>query len=206
MKGLFFDLDGTLVDSLPLLKAIYEEFLCSFGKEGSDEEFQKINGPPLRQGIEILKEIHGIKEPLSELSENYLTRVREKYVGAKPHQGAFEILEWAVKNGWVCSIVTSSSELLAREWLSRNKMQNLISYIAGHESVKMGKPHPEPYLFALKLSQCDVNESVAVEDSASGVTSALQAGLKTITYAPQLPEGPKRISNLLSLKRHLTHA
>jgi HAD superfamily hydrolase (TIGR01509 family) len=45
---------------------------------------------------------------------------------------------------------------------------------------EQGKPHPEPYLSALKMSGFSANECIAIEDSSAGLTSAYRAGLRCI--------------------------
>ena len=44
---IFFDLDGTLADSLPAMYQVYLNYLTDFGQNGSKEEFEELNGPSL---------------------------------------------------------------------------------------------------------------------------------------------------------------
>jgi beta-phosphoglucomutase-like phosphatase (HAD superfamily) len=46
-SGLFIDLDGTLADSLGVLRRVYFLFLREFDQEGSDAEFDRLNGPKI---------------------------------------------------------------------------------------------------------------------------------------------------------------
>ena len=46
--------------------------------------------------------------------------------------------------------------------------------------VKHGKPHPEPYLMALKKGGFKANEAIVVENAPLGVKSAVAAGVFTI--------------------------
>ncbi len=62
-KGMFFDLDGTLADNLDLMFAVYEQFLESFGRHATQEEFKSLNGPPLPEVIAVLMERHSLAGP-----------------------------------------------------------------------------------------------------------------------------------------------
>ena len=48
------DLDGTLIDSTEILFGVYKKFLKEFGHIGTKTEFNKLNGPRLREIISIL--------------------------------------------------------------------------------------------------------------------------------------------------------
>ena len=49
LRAILFDLDGTLVDTLPALRSGYDRFLEELGRHGSDEEFARLAGP--RRGV-----------------------------------------------------------------------------------------------------------------------------------------------------------
>ena len=68
--GLFLDLDGTLADSLGVMREIYERFLAEFGRAGSPEEFDRLNGPSLSDVLEILKRDHYLTPSADELCES----------------------------------------------------------------------------------------------------------------------------------------
>src|SRR5271166_2066937 len=54
-RGLFLDLDGTLADSLGVLRRVYFCFLREFNQEGSDAEFDRLNGPKLSEIVGALQ-------------------------------------------------------------------------------------------------------------------------------------------------------
>jgi phosphoglycolate phosphatase-like HAD superfamily hydrolase len=59
--GLFLDLDGTLADSLSLMRANYDRLLARHDRQGSDAEFDRMNGPPLSLVSQELIRAHGLK-------------------------------------------------------------------------------------------------------------------------------------------------
>jgi len=54
-KCIVFDLDGTLIDSTPLLFNLYKQFLKKYNCVGTKKEFELLNGPKLDQIITYLK-------------------------------------------------------------------------------------------------------------------------------------------------------
>ena len=183
-RGLFLDLDGTLADTLPMLRRVYVRFLDEFGVQVGDEEFGTINGPPLNQVVEILKNRHQLTASVETLLERYIHLVRENYLDAPPSDGAVELLTAAVRNGWSCAVVTSNAEAITREWLERNDLSKSIFAVVGKESVRIGKPDPEPYLVALSRCDCRPDGSIAVEDSNVGIAAASAACIPTFAYRP----------------------
>lgn len=208
-RGLFLDLDGTLADTLPLLRATYRLFLAEHGREGTDAEFREINGPPLDRVVEILKSKHGLEGPSEDLLWRYMALIRVGYLDVKPSEGAVELVRCALEKGWVCALVTSNSEDLAGEWLSRQGLAASMSVVVGKESVRLGKPDPEPYLIALALAGCSSEKSIAVEDSPAGFASARAANLRAFAYVPRSdasfawPPGTEFSKTLVDLKARL---
>ena len=198
-KGLFVDLDGTLADSLPVMRLAYAAFLNRFGKVGSDAEFDRLNGPTLAYIVASLAENHGLPLPADELIAVYRDTIRSAYKDVSPHAGAKELLETATGVGLKICVVTSNSGDLAWTWLRHVGLREMVDAVVAGNEVSRGKPHPTPYLLALAKTSCLAEESLAVEDSIMGVRSALAAGIQTFFLSEahgDLPRGAIPISKL----------
>lgn len=182
-KGLFIDLDGTLADSLAALKEAYFSVLTKLGAQGSEAEFQRLNGPPLANIIEILQDTHRLPGDAAELMALYSHMIRKAHESAAPAYGAPLLLDRAQRKGWRVAVVTSSPRRSAEEWLTRNGLSKLVDVVVGGDEVTQGKPASEPYDLALALLHCIPSESLAVEDSRKGAISAVAAGLSTWVMA-----------------------
>jgi HAD superfamily hydrolase (TIGR01509 family) len=178
-RGLFLDLDGTLADSLGVMKAVFFAFHARHGLTCSDADFDEANGPSLAEIVSGIRSRNGLPETAAELLAEYWRLVEGEYAGVAAAEGAEELLRAAAERGWISAIVTSSSERLARDWLRRRALGRFISEVIGTESVAEGKPSPAPYRVALDRTGADVQASIAVEDSRSGVSAARGAGLYT---------------------------
>ena len=89
----FFDLDGTLVDSIEIMYNVYINFLKLFNKVGSREEFEKLNGPSLYEIIIFLKSKYKLNLELDELVTKYQTMIEESYDDIIPFEDSLTILK-----------------------------------------------------------------------------------------------------------------
>lgn len=181
--GLYLDLDGTLADSLAVMRTVYARFLGHFAKTGSDAEFARLSGPPLARVVAELSAAHQIAVSSEYLTDLYRDLVAEGYGEVEPKAGACELLQAAEAAGLKIGIVTSNTAALARSWLRHVGLDGSIDCVVGGDEVSRGKPDPEPYLLALARTGCAAARSVAVEDTPTGARAAEAAGLRTFMLA-----------------------
>ena len=185
-KGIFLDFDGTLVESLHLIKRSYDDILKTYGKVGSNEEFHALCGPPTHIFLENILKMYNLPTTVDILMEHHDKNLRTFYQNVAPISGSLELIKTAALHKWIIGIITSNNRNLIEQWILENNLASYISFIIDAKSIKQGKPHPEPYLKGLEFSHCLPENSIAVEDSLIGVSSALAAGLTTFFLAPSL--------------------
>ena len=129
-RTVFFDFDGTLVDSLPTLQNVYLGFLKSYGKQGSLDEFAELNGPSLTEIIAILKTRYNLRDSCRNLAESYsqmlLTAYRDD---VNAFAGAEDILNFLRKEKLQIGLVTSASRAIVQRI---PKIQQLGSLFRSH--------------------------------------------------------------------------
>ena len=189
-RGLFIDLDGTLADSLPVMRAVYGRFLDRFGKPATDAEFARLNGPPLAEIVADLARTHAIEGTQGSLLETYWSLIEDAYRGVRPTPGAVELLQAARTAGARVGVVTSSASGLTGRWLRRVGLDGLVDVVVGGNDVQRGKPDPEPYRCAMERAGCAAADSLAVEDSATGARSAVAAGMPTVLIRTDVAPPP----------------
>jgi HAD superfamily hydrolase (TIGR01509 family) len=205
-RGLFLDLDGTLADSLGALRRVYFRFLREFNQEGSDAEFNRLNGPKLAEIVAALQLAYSLPGDVSDLLTVYNRLIDAAYYGeVLPQAGGRELIETAANKGWILTLVTSNFGWRARSWLNRVGLDSLVGLTVSGEEVKRGKPWPDIYELALARSGCVAGKSIAVEDSVLGAKAARRAGLRTFLLAPDsssvegCPDDVELVSNLTDL-------
>lgn len=191
--GLFLDLDGTLADSLLVMRAVYDRFLEHFGKTGNTREFSRLNGPPLSAVVADLAKVHGLAGPLSALSTTYQGMIEDAYLDVAANPGAADLLTAGRHSGMQIGVVTSSASSLAWTWLRSVGLEAMVDVVVGSDDVRKGKPDPQPYLLALERTACDALKSYAVEDSIIGARAANAANIKTFLLSHSVDKIPHGI-------------
>ncbi|MEK7245708.1 MAG: HAD family phosphatase, partial [Pseudomonadota bacterium] len=208
-RALLLDLDGTLADSLGVMKVVYRRFMQEEGLTPTDAEFDRLNGPTLAEGVRILKHIHGMAAPEAELLARYQALVEEVYGSVPPSAGARALLEAAKVRGLTVGVVTSNGEARTRAWLARTGLDGLVDVVVGSESVARGKPAPDPYRLALKRAGVAAETALAVEDSPLGAKAARTAGIPTfaLLHDPDKtagwPAGVTFVTNLADVQQRI---
>jgi beta-phosphoglucomutase len=207
-KCILMDFDGTLVDSLKILQKAYFNFSIEYGLKSSIEEFSDLNGPPIKAIVQILKAKHGIQASVEELELKYLEIIKSLYDDVKINKGGAELIKLVKEKNSKVGIVTSNYRQVVNDWLQFNKLANLIDFTVCSEDVEVGKPNPEPYLRAIEISGVDRSTIIAIEDSVSGLESAIQARLTVFHYSvtdePHNKHEVEIVASLFDMVKKLT--
>lgn len=201
IRALLLDFDGTLADSLPALRHVYERFVSSLGGRPSSGEFDALNGPPLREVVEALCVTHQGRAHSNQDLEQYHHLIVDELTHIEPAPGARELLDAARYRGVRCAIVTSGRTELVQSWLEGANLQ--IDLIVSGDDVAEGKPSPAPYRLALQRLGVEPEEALAIEDSEFGVRSAITAGIRTLSLSSVQTPGATCIESLASAIEYL---
>ncbi|PXA97383.1 haloacid dehalogenase [Nostoc sp. 3335mG] len=185
--ALLFDIDGTLVESDPLhLEAFNRAFAPyghSFDRERFGRELQGLANEAI--GARFLPDETPDRQWEIMMSKEALFRELASG-GVEPVHGLFDLLDWADELGLPMIAVTNAprpnADLLLDSIGARGRFRDVV---IGDE-LEHGKPHPLPYLEGLRLLGADPANSVAFEDSRTGIRSATSAGIATIGMATGL--------------------
>jgi len=182
MRGVLWDLDGTLVDSeeyhwLSWVSALRPEgieltraqFLASFGQK-NDRILRNWLGPEASD--DRIRRIGDAKE------HEYRRLAQTR--GLTALQGAREWLIALKKAGWKQAIASSAPRLNVKVMLEVLKFEALLDVIVAAEDVTHGKPDPEVFLTAAERLGVRPERSIVVEDAAAGIEAARRARMKSI--------------------------
>jgi HAD superfamily hydrolase (TIGR01509 family) len=184
LEGIFFDMDGVLLDSMPLHA---KAWLQIFEENGLPiPEFE----PYLNEGCTAIYTVKKMykkyrdQDVSDEVAEKFKIR-KHALMTSLPipdvMPGMPGFLKSITHSGIECWVVTGSAqhsliERMPKEFpgsLFRDKMVTALD-------VQNGKPDPEPYLKAIEKSGFDISEAIVIENAPMGVLSAKAAGLFTI--------------------------
>ena len=178
-RGIVFDLDGSLMDSMWIWKAIDIEYLGRYGffpPKGFQDE---IGGLSFFETAVQFKNRFRIPESVEEIMEEWNRMAYEKYaheVFLKP--GADRLLRFCGENGIRLAVASSNSRELVDRVLASNKVTDLFQAIVTGSEVTRGKPEPDVYLCAAEKIGVSPEQILAFEDIVPGIRSAKAAGME----------------------------
>ena len=176
-KGFLFDLDGTLVDSLPVVERAWSNWAKSRGLDPA-VVLDFIHG---KQAITSLRHfMPGESEEAIQQQFRLLERTEaEDTDGISALPGAVALLQRLDQLSIPWAIVTSGTVPVARARHAAGELATPEIFITA-ELVAKGKPNPDPYLLGAQRLGLKPEECVVVEDAPAGVLSGLAAGCKVI--------------------------
>lgn len=184
-------MDGTIVDTEPYWFAAEYEIVAQHGDAWSDDHARALVGFDLLDSGRYMIEHGGVRltphEIVELLLDSVVANVR-KEVPWRP--GARELLADVRANHIPTALVTMSWKRFAMEVVDALPAGAFDVSVVG-DDVTRGKPHPEPYLLAAEKLGVDISRCLAIEDSPTGVASALAAGA-TVLAVPHHVHVPPR--------------
>ena len=186
VDALLFDLDGTLVNTIPLIFECYRHTL-SVHLPGFDTPRQVIVGNLGRSLDDILRDYAvagGVADPNAvsrEMLHTYRTFQRDNLDRLiQPYAGIREALAALRARGLALGLVTSKVEWAARLSYDRYGLGEFLSVLVFHDDTVRHKPDPEPLLFAAAKGGMTPSRTAYVGDSIHDIAAGRAAGMKTI--------------------------
>ncbi len=192
-KAFLFDLDGVLINSEPLHGKAWKETAAFFDLNLTQSQLKLLRG---RRRIDCAKELVKLipkKVITKELLTLHKPISRKLILTAEAMPGSENLVKRCHKNDIPMALVTSSSHESFEIKTAPHKWMSLFStkVLGDDELLKEGKPAPDPYLLAAEKLNIAPEDCWAVEDSISGVTSALDAGCCVFLLKENSDEPPK---------------
>ncbi|NND75057.1 MAG: HAD family phosphatase [Ilumatobacter sp.] len=173
-------MDGTLVDTEPYWIECEHKLVAEFGGTWTDADASSLIGFDLTDAAVQLRDRGGVDLEPVEIVERLLDGVVERVQQQLPWRpGAADLLAACRAEAIPCALVTMSWRRFADAVIATAPADSFAATITGDE-VSHGKPHPEPYRAAAQALGVDPADCVAIEDSRTGVASAIAAGCATL--------------------------
>ena len=188
--GVLVDLDGTLVDSEPVWWEAQNEVRSFWGSSWSTRDHTYCLGGPLDRVSGYMAERIGAHARPEEIGQHLLAAVETRMRSQRPRwqPGAVDFLRACRGAAIPTGLVTAAWRSLVDASLERMRADigaELFDVVVTGDSVTAGKPHAEPYETAARAIGVPTRDCLAVEDSPTGVQSALAAGC-VVVAVPQV--------------------
>ena len=176
LQAVLWDMDGTIVDTEPYWFAAEHAVVAEHGDFWSDDLARSVVGFDLLDSGRFMIEHGGVRLTPHEIVELLLDSVVTELKREVPWRaGARELLADVRNAGIPTALVTMSWRRFADEVVNALPACSFDASVVG-DDVERGKPHPDAYLLAAERLGVDITKCVAIEDSPTGVASALAAG------------------------------
>ncbi len=212
-RTLLFDLDGTLVHSVPDLAAALNRLMQARGLPGfSQPETALMVGDGVAKLIERAFAARG-RSPdagaVSLFSADYAAHASEQ---TRAYPGVAQGLHALADDGWRLAVCTNKLAAAARSLLGDLGLAEYFAAIGGGDSFPVRKPDPAHLLATLAAAGGDASRAVMAGDHANDVAAARGAGVPCIFVTwgygpPAMAAGAAAVANdfgeLVTAARHL---
>ncbi len=178
-KAVIFDMDGVIVDSMPLQYESYKRALSEENISITEEEFFLYAG---KQGKKLLQDIMNIKNVSFDIKKVYDKKnkiYRELLKDIKTFPDIIKLINVFIGK-YKLALVSTSSIVNISIILDKLNLKAKFNVILGAEDADRGKPSPDIFLKAASRLGALPAECIVFEDSNYGIEAAKRAGMEYI--------------------------
>jgi len=179
-KAGIFDLDGVIVDTVPIHFKAWKAMFADYGKAFDFDDYKKkVDGIPRTDGCRaILTDFSDeeIKTASDKKQVYYLEYLKKE--GIKVYDSTITLIKSFLDNKIRVAVISSSKNLLMI--LEKAKIEDLFEVKISGNDITKGKPDPQVFLMAAQRLKCYPDECVIFEDATLGVEAAKRAGIKCV--------------------------
>tara|TARA_R110001583_G_C5479256_1_gene393633 strand:- start:5 stop:700 length:696 start_codon:yes stop_codon:yes gene_type:complete len=196
-----FDLDGTLIDSVPSLTLAVDLMLAQLrrGPAGQDKVRQWVGNGAAVLVDRALSDSHRVDPDLDPvLQQQALTLFMDAYADCSEHStehstelysGTRPCLEQLRERGMQLGLVTNKPQRFLASLLKGLDIDRYFGHILGGDTLAQKKPHPLPLQHSINHFRSQASRTLMVGDSATDVKAARAAGVKIacVSYGYSYP-------------------
>jgi beta-phosphoglucomutase family hydrolase len=183
IRGLVFDCDGTIADTMPLHYEAWVQALGAHGADFPETLFYELAGVPTHTIIELLNERHGYDMPVRETAEKKDALFVELLPRVQPIEPVVRLVK-KYAGTLPMAVATGGTRALCSKTLAMLGLMHHFSALVTADDVEHGKPAPDIFLEAARRLGVEPGNCCAFEDGEPGLAAARAAGMLTIDIRP----------------------
>ncbi|WP_304509223.1 HAD family hydrolase [Anaerotignum sp.] len=189
MKSIIFDLDGTLIDSMPVWKNTGRNFLQSHGFDIPENLHTVVKSQTIGQTAEYFRNDLGVTHSSEEIINEIIQYVEEAYkntIPLKPY--VREFLDKEFEKGTKMCVLTASESSYIHPALERLDLLKYFQFILTCTETGYYKTEPEVFHIAMKKLGGNVENTIVFEDALYAVQGAKKGGFTVYAVADPITE------------------
>ena len=184
-EGLIFDMDGTLIDTMPVHAKAWGMVGKQFGYEFDSQIMYNLGGATVRTIAEEM--MKSANMPLERLDE-VITAKRALSYQLIPSQSTllptFDIVKYFYQKKPI-ALGSGSHQKIIDMLIDKLDIASYFNAIVSADDVKAHKPHPETFLRCAELIKINPTNCIVFEDADLGVKAGLSAGMDVFDIRTQ---------------------
>ena len=180
IRGVIFDVDGVLLNSMPVWENLGEIYLERLGIEAEKGLGETLFAMSLEEGADYLIENYGLKQTPGEIIAGLNWEVQDFYGRKVPlKEGVRGYLEEFRDRKIPMAIATSGDRANAEAALNRLKVLSYFRAVFTCSEIGSSKSHPDIYYAAALQLDTDPSDTWVFEDALHAIRTAKKAGFRT---------------------------
>lgn len=199
MKGILFDMDGTLLDSMKIWVNLADKYLESLGLEFPDTMHEEIKTMTLKEALAHFKETFLLEDEVEEMlqaTHDILALEYRNTVVKKPHLEP--LLERLKHRGHRMAVSTATHEELAGPALEHHKLNSYFDFLQTVHNTGITKNDPAFWLEGARRLDMEPERIVVFEDALHAIESAKQAGMRVIAVEDEMMQKDRQTIQTLA--------
>lgn len=178
IKGAIFDMDGTLLDSMPVWDKLSQRVLAPYGITVTPQDYAALEARTQFQGAQyFLNTYPSLALSAQQLVKEMNDMISKRYETiARPKDGVFSLLEGLRGRSVSMAVATLTDRRHAEKALQDRDMLRYFDFLLTIEDVGVSKRDPTIYLKAAEKFQYTPAECMVFEDAPYAAQSAKRAG------------------------------
>lgn len=203
-QGAIFDLDGTLIDSMPAWLEVDRKFFADRNLPYDPTFSEKVAPLSVADSAKYAIETYHLSETVEDIVAYLHQCVKEEYQNRIPlKEGVLDYLKLLKKHKIPMTIATASTRELATMAVERLEIGHFFEEICTIKDVGKPKGFPDICFYAAKKIGIDPKHCVMFEDALPGMKSAKSAGMKVCAlYDPSADAERHRIEEIADVSLH----
>lgn len=180
-KCVILDMDGTILDSMPMWSKLDVIYLGSLGFEPDNEFLDKVKIMTIKQAADYICERYNTEKSADMILSDLIEYAKNEYIYNIPLKPkAKELIEYFHDNDFKIVIATSNELELTKVALKRTRVYQYVDGIMTSELAGKNKNFPDIYYKAAQLVNCTKEESIVFEDAMFAVNTAFSEGFTVV--------------------------